>query len=124
MKPQSGQAYKAYRDNICDPKPKYHLYLDDDIVFLINSDPDLFDFNIPLKKEDSIILTKDCYLQTKQIFKYDDRFKVIKISDMSSDVLIKLSNFLKDDNLSKRLPRIFIERAIGIIEKSLFERQK
>lgn len=123
-KPEAGQVYRAFREDIYDPKEKYHLYLADDIVFLINSDPNLFDFDICLEASDAEILTKKCYLQIKQLYRYDCSYPVIRISEMSTRILRTLCAQLKDKNITKKIPRIYINRAIGIIELCISNRQE
>lgn len=123
-KPETGQVYKAYRKEIYDPKEKFHLYLADDIVFLINSDANLLDFDICLEASDAEILTKKCYLQIKQVYRFDYSYPVIKISEMSTRVLRTLCSQLKDKNITKKIPKIYINRAIGIIELCISNRQE
>ena len=120
---KAGQTYIAKRDEIVNPKPKYHLYLADDIVFLINSNPNLHDFDIPLQMNDWFIFTKECYLQVKSIYRFDNKYKIIAVSDMSERALNALNAYLKDKTIKKSIPKMFIDRAIGIIETCLEERK-
>lgn len=119
---RAGQSYISYRQEIVGPKPKYHLYLADDIVFLINSEKSLFDFNISLQKNDCPILTKDCYLQLQSLYRFDEKQKIIALADMSDRALMALSSYLKDKTFKKAIPKIFVDRAIGIIEQCLTNR--
>ena len=118
-----GQAYKAHRNEIVNPKPKYHLYLADDIVFLINSLPNHHEFNIPLNENDCSILTKDCFLQLNNIYRYDKNCPTIKVADMSPRVLTALLNYLKDKTITKVIPKIYVDRAIGILISCLDEKK-
>ena len=122
-KPVSGQVYIAQRDKIVNPKPKYHLYLSDDIVFLINSDRNRFEFSIPLHMNDCFIFTKDCFLQVKSIYKFDKTHPVIKLDELSDRALNSINMYLKDTTIKKSIPKIFVDRAIGIIETCLTVRK-
>ena len=124
MKIKAGQTYIAKRDEIINPKPKYHLYLSNDIVFLINSDHSFFDFNIALDKNDCPIFTKNCFLQVQSIYKYDNKYNIIQVADMSDRALKALNNYLKDKSFKKSIPKIYVDRAIGIIETCLATRNK
>ncbi len=120
---QPGQGYKAYRKEIVNPKPKYHLYLSDDIVFLINSKHNLFNFSIPLNEKDCPILSKECYLQVNNIYRYDVTCPIIEIGDMSDCALIALKQYLTAKSITKSIPKMFVDRAIGILTTCLEERK-
>lgn len=124
MNIESGQVYIAKRDEIINPKLKYHLYLADDIVFLINSEHNYYDFDIALDIHDCFIFTKNCYLQVKSIYRFDNKYEIIKVSDMSERALNALNTYLKDKSIKKSIPKIYVDRAIGIIETCLVSRKK
>lgn len=121
---ESGQTYIAHREGIVNPKPKYHLYLADDIVFLINSNKSYYDFDLPILKNDCSILTKDCYLQVKTIYKFDMQQHIIACDNMSDAFLSRLNIYLQDKRIKKTIPKIYVDRAIGIITTCLEERKK
>ena len=124
MKLEPGISYLSHREEIINPKKKFHLYLCNHIVFFINSKKDLYEFSINLEKEDCVLFTKDCYLQVKTVYKFDARQRIIRTSEMSTQALQRLASYLKDSTLKKAIPKKIADRAIGILEQCLLKGQK
>jgi len=93
---KEGEIFKAYNSHMTPPKIKYHLCIDKDRFFIINSKPRTQGFNFKISPEDCSILTKECFIHyCNMIHRPLENFTIIDKSELNKKVLYKLIEHIK-----------------------------
>ena len=110
-----GEVYKAYRTDIEPAKTKYQLYIDKNTVLLINTKKSKYNISFYLQQKDCPILEYDSYICLDNIFKFEPQYKVLKIIELPTEVLVNLKNMVRISNLLTPKQIKHIEYSIALI---------
>lgn len=117
MEVRSGDVFKTFNDDMTPPKLKFHLCINKDKFFIINSDPRKYSANFKLSKNDCEILTKDCYIDYGcPICRPLNHFRIIQASELSKKVLKDLIENIK---VSPKLTSVQIKEIVKDLENVL-----
>lgn len=117
---KSGNVYFSYRDDTVDKKNKYQLFLDNDIVLLINSKPSHRNISISILPTDCPILEHESHICIDDVFAFDKKYPIIKISTISINILKRLKDMV---SMSSTIPTILIKRIQGILEDIILDKE-
>jgi len=117
MEVNSGDVFKTFNDDMTPPKPKFHLCINKNRFFIINSEPRKNSCNFKLSKNDCKILTKECYIDYGRPFcRSIEDFNIIQVSELSKTALKGLIEYIK---LAPTLTPILIKEILKDLENVL-----
>ena len=115
----TGDDFYAYNKDMYTPKMKYHLCLDENAYFVINTKAHCYDLKITPK--DCKILKHECYIKCDQLFTVPiERFEIVKIEQLSSSSIKML---IEKVRWSPTLTGIQIKEIIKKLEECLKNRK-
>ncbi|MEI8129069.1 MAG: hypothetical protein WCG95_05575 [bacterium] len=117
MNLKAGDVYLSTRDDIAEIKYKFQLYLENNYILLINTEKSKDSISVLIRKEECSFLKHDSWICIDSLFKYDEKFKIIKKEQVSSEVLKRLQSLI---SMSNGIDKIKQRKILNII-KDYFE---